>query len=363
MHRAIPLLPHLDRGRPSRVLAACLTGLALLVGACADSTTPVQPAGEVLAAPSAQGEANRVVQIDYDAKDAAEYAEKWSNPYGRLSLDAGGTIAFRNDGGVTVRAVPFVIGADFSVFDHLKYIAISNQTFPVPAVGSITFAVDIEATTPGTQEGRVIHGCYGPAFSWDGIAPCAQPWSGVALQGQQAGVVLNMVDFATGQLFDWFLSEDRAFALIERLPSNVTGAGNVGLDKAYTQIIREERVAPGKKHRVEITYTRSPLGASVEFILDGRSFATVGNVGVPLDQQVPAVPYTGIYPSYGPGELLVGQINSFAIGHGLFSLLDAFPFQHPDRPDLSVSIPLSQRLFGQGAQGTWKNFRVTITPK
>ena len=43
-----------------------------------------------------------------------------------------------------------------------------------------------------------------------------------AHKGQQAGVVLNMVNFQTGQLFDWFVGEDTAFALIERLPSNVT---------------------------------------------------------------------------------------------------------------------------------------------
>ena len=47
------------------------------------------------------------------------------------------------------------------------------------------------------------------------------------------------------------------------------------------------------------------------------------------------------------------------IGHGLFTLLDAFPYQDFERPDLSVSIPVSERLFGQGAIGTFKNFKVT----
>ena len=31
---------------------------------------------------------------------------------------------------------------------------------------------------------------------------------------------------------------------------------------------------------------------------------------------------------------------SFSIGHGLFSLIDAFPYQHPEAPELSVSIPV-----------------------
>ena len=69
-------------------------------------------------------------------------------------------------------------------------------------------------------------------------------------------------------------------------------------------------------------------------------------VGIPLDRQ--GVPYTGVYPSYGPGEPVAAAADAFVIGHGLFSLLDAFPFQHPGRPDLSVSVPMSERLFGQG---------------
>jgi hypothetical protein len=66
-----------------------------------------------------------------------------------------------------------------------------------------------------------------------------------------------------------------------------------------------------------------------------------------------------VYPSLGPGELLVDQIDSVTIGHGLLSCVDAFPFQHPESPALSVSIPLSERLFGQGARGAFDNFMVT----
>jgi hypothetical protein len=53
-------------------------------------------------------------------------------------------------------------------------------------------------------------------------------------------------------------------------------------------------------------------------------------------------------------------------------LLDAFPFQHPEAPDLSVSIPVGDasgrgaagraRLFGQGASGSFGNFTtLTVT--
>jgi hypothetical protein len=340
------------RARATRLVAAALAALAL--DACADgtATAPRDEAGAPRTSIGAGGARTTVTR--YDSRDLAEYQQKWSNAYGPLELAAGGTLAIAPGGGVTVSAEPFHVGADFSVYDHLKYIAVSNQSFAVPANGSLTLSAEITAATSGAVAGRVIHGCYGPAYSWDGVAPCAQPWSQAALQGQQAGVVLNMINFATGQLFDWFVSGTEVFALIERLPSNVTGSPGVGLDKAYTQIIRAATVPAGGTHAVAITYTRAGGTSSVEYFLDGKSFARVENVGVPLDVQ--RVPYTGIYPSLGAGEPVAALAESFVFGHGLFSLLDAYPFQHPDRPDLSVSVPMTERLFGQGATGTWRKF-------
>nr|WP_215396717.1 DUF6081 family protein [Rheinheimera oceanensis] len=52
------------------------------------------------------------------------------------------------------------------------------------------------------------------------------------------------------------------------------------------------------------------------------------------------------------------RLNSFGIGHGLFSLLNAYSCQHSEAPELSVSIPMSERLFGQGAAGRWSKFEV-----
>jgi len=75
---------------------------------------------------------------------------------------------------------------------------------------------------------------------------------------------------------------------------------------------------------------------------------------------------------YTMKELLTGQIKSFTIAHGLFSVIDAFPFQHPESPELGVSIPVGSanpadagraRLFGQGADGTFDNFVVTTVTK
>ncbi len=103
----------------------------------------------------------------------------------------------------------------------------------------------------------------------------------------------------------------------------------------YTQIADEVAISPGV-HNVSIAY--SAHTNSVEYRLDGKLVTRINDVGVPLDRQ--HVKFTGAYPSLGAAESLAGKIHSFSIGHGLFSLLDAFPFQHPDSPGLSVSIPV-----------------------
>lgn len=306
----------------------------------------------------------------------ADYGQKWSNPYGLGEMALTDTRQFAG-GRLNVSAAPFRVGADFSVFDHLKYIAISNEVFPVPEKGSVTISSTITAQTPGTIPGLVINGVYGPPGSWaDPYSPPPAglaPYSATVLQGQQAGVVMNVIDFCTGQLFDWFVAGDTAFTLIERLPTNVTGntsnpgcpgATHVGRDKMYTQIVDEIPLDGGGPHTVAIRYTAKQN--VVEYFLDGRRVSRVEDVGIPLDVQ--GVDYTGIYPALGPGESLAGKIGALAIGHGLFSLVDAFPYQHPDAPELSVSIPVGDstaavagkaRLFGQGAIGSFDDFTVT----
>lgn len=353
-------MTHANRWSLGRLAPVAALAAATAVGACSDeASAPLEPA------PAPALSVASTVTTAYDVADLAEYGTRWLNIYGPLSLDANGTLDVAPGGAVTVSAVPFQVGADFSVFDHLKYIAISADQFEVPEDGSLTFSVDIDASTPGASFERVIRGCYGEPFSFQSVDdPCDRPWTGTALQGMQAGVVLNMINFQTGQLFDWFVSDNQVFALIERLPSNVTNPalepgdpGYVGLDDAYTQIIRVQNVGKGRTHNLAIRYTRGPQRTStVEYLLNGRLFASVDDVGIPLDVQ--GVEYTGYHPSLGDGERVKDDLNAFVIGHGLFSLLDAFPYQHPERPDLSVSIPMSERLFGQGATGTFSNFRV-----
>jgi hypothetical protein len=336
------------------------TGSALAAVALA-AVTLALPTG---ASPAGAGVAARTTTAIYDSFSKPggytlnDYAAKWSNPYGPGEMALNDTRNFTG-GRFNVSAAPFQTAYDYSVYDHLKYIAISNQAFAVPASGAVEISSTIKASTPGTQPGRIIHGTYTATG-----APYAQP----TIEGQQAGAVMNVVDFATGQLFDWFVSGSKAFTLIERLPSNVTGNTSdtsspdyVGRQKLYTQIIREVPAAPGVTHRVSIRFSRNAAGSSVDYFLDGALVSHVVRVGVPLDAQ--GAPYTGTYPSLGAGEELGQKINYLVIGHGLFSLLDAFPFQHPEAPELSVSIPISERAFGQGAIATFDDFKVKTTTK
>ena len=278
----------------------------------------------------------------------ADYEAKWSpQTLGEMAVED--TRQFDNQT-FSLSAIPFRTSADSGVADHAKYLALSKQTFAVPLIGSITFSIDIAVETPGTTEGRMVHGTY---------VESGAPYAATLREGQQAAATLHMIDFVTGQLFDWFVSGKSAFTLIERLPSSVTRSSQrVGIDKMYTQIIDEVAIAAGAPHTAAIRYTRDRERSFVEYFLDSKPVSKVNHVGIPLDVQ--RMQYSGIYPSRGPGELLRDQIQSVAIGHGLFSLVDAFPFQHPEAPALSVSVPAHERLFGQGAKARFDNVLVTI---
>lgn len=319
----------------------------------------------VVSAPVASADGDRITTVTYDSFDSPgydidAYLAKWNNGFGLGEMTVSDTRTFDGDD-FYVGALPFQTAIDLSVFDHIKYLALSNQSFDVPTVGAVTFSASIDAETIGTDPaGRLIHGVYGPSFCADdpGCASTAEPWTGLALEGQQAGATLHMIDFTTGQLFDWFVSGSTAFALVERLPATVIGSPTGGtIDTMYTQIVREVPISDGP-HEVAIRFFRTRGTAHVDFLLDGERIARVNRVGIPLDVQ--GRQYTGIYPSLGDGELLAAQIDSVTIGHGLFSLVDAFPFQHPDAPELNVSIPVSERIWGQGAAARFDDFVVTI---
>ena len=279
-----------------------------------------------------------------------DYAKKWTNTFGPLEMADGHDTRNFASNAFNVSAAPFRTAVDFSVFDHLKYFAASNQSFPVPTVGSVD-------RYPAHRRDHPRH--VAQPHDIGDLHPVRPAVVRQCDQTEQADAVTNVVDFSTGQLFDWFVAGHSVMALIERLPSNVTGSPDfVGTRNTYTQIIKAAPAAPGP-HAVSIRFSRGANGIGhADYYLDGALFAHVDHVGIPLDRQSPPVAYEGSYPSLGAGEELESKVNSLTIGHGLFSLLDAFPFQHPDSPELAVSVPLSQRAFGQGVTASFDDFKV-----
>jgi Family of unknown function (DUF6081) len=335
----------------------------VVAGVLALTTLGLSPAatGAATAAVAEQPHTTVVMYDNFEKPGGyslGDYFQKWSNKLGPGEMAVRETRRF--DGGVfSVDAAPFRTAHDSGIFDHIKYFAASTQEFHVPRHGSLEFGADITGETPGIQPGHVIHGTYGPPYSY----PAGKPYQATLLEGQQAMVSMHMIDFHTGELFDWMVTDHFAYPLVERLPSSVTdptiASGDpryVGRAEMYTQFIDQVPISPGR-HNYAIRLTRTDSTIFAEYFIDGRQVAKIDRVGIPLDVQ--GVPYTGVYPSLGPGELLVDQINSVNIGHGLLSCVDAFPFQHSESPERSVSIPLSERLFGQGARGAFDNFTVT----
>src|SRR5260370_4794304 len=164
----------------------------------------------------------------------ADYDAKWSIlTLGEMAVQD--TRQFDNHS-LSISATPFRTGKDTSVADHGKYMALSKRVFAVPEIGCITVSMDIAAETPGTVEGHVVHGTY---------VQSGAPYSATVLQGQQAAATLHVIDFATGQLFDWFVSGNTAFPLIERLPSSVTGStARLSTAQIYTQITPKHPIPP-----------------------------------------------------------------------------------------------------------------------
>jgi hypothetical protein len=121
------------------------------------------------------GAGRSVTRIVYDdfgraAYGMDDYLAKWNNGFGPGEMAVEDTRSF-DGSSFSVSALPFRTAADFSVFDHIKYLALSNTSFAVPEKGSITFSARIDATVVGTSPGgRVIHGIYGQPAD-----PRAQP--------------------------------------------------------------------------------------------------------------------------------------------------------------------------------------------
>jgi hypothetical protein len=339
---------HLKAQSVPRLVAAVLV-ISALGAAPASARTGARPA------PAASH--RKVVLYDDFTGGAASYSQKWALFFSLEQLfGATGLPAF-SGGQLVLHADPFRGWMDATCApgfqacvnaDHVKYQAFSKQAFPVPRRGSVAVSADIEGLTSGTRPGYVV------------------PATGRRLpEAHQAAAVMQLLDPVVGQTFDWFVSRHEAIPKIER---TVAPVGSVGLDRAYTQFLPAVKIRPNRPHRFSIRYARGLARRDeADWYVDGRRVAVVHNVGIPLDVQDPVRYRHVVFRSLGPGERVASRMNSLILGHGIYSFVDNFPFFPayalvPAYPQYFVSIPEDQRIFGQGIDARFDNFRVeTVT--
>jgi hypothetical protein len=290
---------------------------------------------------AAGGQTTTVVYDDFS--DGSTYAARWASAeaVGIGEPEAIKTRAF--DGGrLYLEATPFTTSSD-TFIDHIKYFADSTTTFAIPSKGSVRVSGDIQVETPGAVAGHVL------------------PTTGrVLLEGQQASATLHLMNtHETGLIVDWLVSQNKALVFYERVVP--PQGGGCDLNTMFSQIVKEIDITPGA-HNYAIRYSRNVTDDqpdTLEWFYDGQLIETVHQAGIPLDKQDPVKYADVIYPSQGPGQLIESAMTNFKVAHGIFTLLDEFPFnQCPG----GVSIPAAERVFGQGAKAFYDNITVqTVT--
>ncbi len=336
---------------------------------------------------STAASAEKIVYDDFETNvagapgyDLDDYNAKWFYPF--FGFVGEPTLPVSIDAGrLNLDARPFTWSDDtVATFDHIKYLGVSNQEFDVPLNGSLMFSADIVAQTPGVLPGVEMR-------ARDRITGEGVRYN--LVEGRQALTSLHMLNLLTsekfgetGQLFDWLISENKALALTERLFN--FGAAPATEGQGYTQIVAEIPIKAGKVNKYAIRYSRKPGSQSdlVEWLINDKVVASHKNVGVPLDDQDPKYyeknPITDPSSPAGEGEILKPRLNKMRVAHGLFSLLDVWPYGEPQAGGEGVTIApgsptegiktdpatgkpyVDTRIWGQGAQGYHDNFRVTI---
>ena len=320
----------------------------------------------------------------------ADFDTKWFAPFyglaGELEPGDGGNLVVDvSSGNLMLESQAFQSSSDFLFFDHIKAFVASTQSFDIPEEGSITLSADIKGQTYNTEDGLEMRAMDAAAAAMNNSVPVSYHLT----KGRQAGVTLHLLNLLTsdgesaetGQLFDWFVTEDSAFMLIERLFWN-----GAGIEKTYTQIVKVIDIDGSQPHNYAIRYERSKDGLkdSVVYLMDGREIAKVKNIGIPLDDQKKSKKYKNIVDPSDPtnnAERVGPLMQKFAAGMGLFSLLDQFPYQQGPLTNgfNGVTIPVGSpvegiksdangnyvdtRIWGQGATGMWDNVKIVIDEK
>lgn len=121
-------------------------------------------------------ESNRGLQIsdnfDTTGYSLTDYAQRWTTPHGLWEMEVNDTQPSA-DGHLHLAAVPFLTASDFAVNDHLKYLAVSSQTFVLPENGT-----RLLTPTPPLPKGRSGGSRHrGGASTWPYMRTFSWPWT------------------------------------------------------------------------------------------------------------------------------------------------------------------------------------------
>jgi hypothetical protein len=193
-----------------------------------------------------------------------------------------------------------------------------------------------------------------------------------------SGVAFNAIDFETFLVADFFVTNERIYALYERLPfGRPSSGGSLNEYASFTYTVPVATRSVGDQHQLKIAYDRSR--GIVRWLISGKEVMRVDRLGYRIDRRHMVL-------DHGGTETLV-QPRQLACGLGMFTLLDASrpgqsgPAQMADglarlssapnfyfhtglgQPNPQTfadpaSLP-SSRLFGQGAELNARNLVVS----
>jgi hypothetical protein len=144
-----------------------------------------------------------------------------------------------------------------------------------------------------------------------------------------SGVAFNAIDFETFIVSDFFVTNERIYALYERLPfGRPSSGGTLNEYASFTFTVPVATRSIGDQHHLKIAYDRSR--GIMRWLVDGREVMRVNRLGYRIDRRHMVL-------DHGGTETLV-QPRQLACGMGMFTLLDA------SRPGQSTSNPASDGL-------------------
>ncbi|HLL02475.1 MAG TPA: DUF6081 family protein [Myxococcaceae bacterium] len=184
--------------------------------------------------------------------------------------------------------------------DHVKWLAYMNTTsswgypgFSVASSEQFTCSTTISGRTYGTE-----------------YHPFGTAVSNAQADPRLAAIGMNTIDFESYMVFDFFFTNEKIYAIYERLPFGRTETNHYA---AFTYAIPVGTRMANNSHQVAITYNRAL--SRVTWKLDGVEVYRVDTIGYRLPRQNMIIDHGGTEQSVSMRQLNCGM--------GMFTLLDA----------------------------------------